>query len=51
MVVISTPAGLGAMFLDIGTPGLRGEIAPPLDDADVDAMEAVAEEYGYSFSV
>ncbi len=47
-MIVITPAGLVAVFLDIGAPGVRGQIAPPVSDAGVEAMGAVAEEYGYS---
>ncbi|MFD0306875.1 cupin domain-containing protein [Streptomyces sp. NPDC127119] len=44
-----TPGGMDAMFNEIGTPGVRGQIGPPLNDADVKAMAAVADKYDFTF--
>ncbi len=38
-----------AMFPEIGAPGRRGAIPPPLRPADLEAMAGVAQKYGFSF--
>ncbi len=35
------------MFPEFGAPGRRGELPPPLDSADIQAMAAVASKYGF----
>jgi hypothetical protein len=37
------------MCPELGAPGRRGAIPPPLDQADITAMAAVAGKYGFSF--
>jgi len=49
MIAIFAPAGMDAMFGEIGRPGIRGKLAPPLDLADVEAMGKVAGKYGFTF--
>lgn len=49
MIVIFAPAGMEEMFREIGRPGIRGQLAPSLDLADVEAMGDVAEKYGFTF--
>jgi hypothetical protein len=44
-----SPAGMDGMFPEIGRPGRRGVLPPPLDPADITAMAAVATKYGFSF--
>ena len=44
-----SPAGMDGMFAEIGSPGQRGAIPPPLRPADLEAMAGVAEKYGFSF--
>ncbi|MFJ3671098.1 cupin domain-containing protein [Streptomyces sp. NPDC090106] len=44
-----TPGGMDGMFQEIGTPGVRGEVGPPLNEADVAAMAAVAGKYRFTF--
>ncbi|MDA3646860.1 cupin domain-containing protein [Saccharopolyspora indica] len=48
MYFMYTPAGVEGLFTEIGTPGERGAVGPPLNDADVAAMAAAADKYGYS---
>lgn len=43
------PGGMDAMFTEIGTPGVRGQVGPPLNEVDVKAMAAVADTYGFTF--
>ncbi|MCT2590295.1 cupin domain-containing protein [Streptomyces sp. N2-109] len=43
------PAGMDGMFAEIGSPGTRGVVGPPLNDADVQAMTALAGKYNYTF--
>jgi hypothetical protein len=43
-----SPAGMEAMFAEIGSAGTRGVQAPPLAAADVEAMIRVAEKHRYS---
>jgi hypothetical protein len=38
-----------SMFPELGRPGRRGAIPPPLDPADIAAMAGVAGRYGFSF--
>ncbi|MFC4949622.1 cupin domain-containing protein [Pseudonocardia sp. GCM10023141] len=49
MLFLYSPAGMDGMFPEIGAPGTRGAIPPPLDPADIVAMAAVAGKYGFSF--
>ncbi|WP_411093542.1 cupin domain-containing protein [Streptomyces sp. 049-1] len=49
MIAIFTPAGMEEMFREIGRPGIRGQLAPPLDPSDVEAMGSVAKKYGFTF--
>ncbi|TKA02132.1 cupin domain-containing protein [Actinacidiphila oryziradicis] len=49
MYFLYTPGGMDGMFQEIGTPGLRGIVGPPLTEADVTAMAAVAGKYNYTF--
>ena len=49
MVFMYSPAGMDAMFPEIGKPGRRGVVGPPLDPADLVAMAGVAEKYNFSF--
>lgn len=49
VALLFTPAGMEDMFTDIGTRGVRGEIGPPINDADVAAMAAAGARYGYTF--
>jgi quercetin dioxygenase-like cupin family protein len=48
MLFMYSPAGMEAMFAEIGSAGTRGVQAPPLAAADVEAMIRVAEKYRYS---
>ncbi|GHF19000.1 hypothetical protein GCM10014715_87280 [Streptomyces spiralis] len=49
MIALFTPAGMERMFREIGKPGIRGQLAPPVDFADVEAMGNVAQKYGFTF--
>ena len=49
MILLFTPGGMDGMFTDIGTPGVRGQLAPPLNDADIAAMGAAGSKYNYTF--
>jgi mannose-6-phosphate isomerase-like protein (cupin superfamily) len=49
MLFMYSPAGMDAMFPDIGRPGRRGVVGPPLDPADLVAMAGVTEKYNFSF--
>ena len=49
MLFMYCPAGMEAMFPEIGKPGRRGIVGPPLDPADLAAMAGVAEKYHFSF--
>jgi quercetin dioxygenase-like cupin family protein len=49
MLFMYSPAGMDAMFPEIGRPGRRGIVGPPLDPADLIAMAGVAEKYNFSF--
>ncbi|GGZ73653.1 cupin domain-containing protein [Streptomyces albogriseolus] len=48
MYFLYVPGGMDGMFQEIGRPGVRGQVGPPLDPADVVAMGEVAEKYGYT---
>lgn len=48
MYFLYVPGGMDGMFQEIGRPGVRGQVGPPLDPADVVAMGEVAEKYGYA---
>lgn len=48
MYQLAFPAGFEHFFEAVGEPALRREIPPPTDP-DVDAMTAVAEEFGFEF--
>lgn len=47
MLFIYSPAGMEGMFAEIGTPGRRGVVGPPLSEADVAAMVGVAAKYPF----
>ncbi|GAA3248262.1 cupin domain-containing protein [Pseudonocardia petroleophila] len=49
MLFLYSPAGMDGMFPEIGRPGRRGELPPPLDLADIAAMAGVAAKYRFSF--
>lgn len=49
MLFMYSPAGMEAMFPEIGKRGRRGVVGPPLDPADLAAMAGVAEKYNFSF--
>ena len=49
MLFMYSPAGMEAMFPEIGKPGRRGVVGPPLDRAELAAMAGVAEKYHFSF--
>jgi quercetin dioxygenase-like cupin family protein len=49
MLFMYSPPGMEGMFPELGAPGRRGAIPPPLDPADITAMAAVADKYGFSF--
>jgi quercetin dioxygenase-like cupin family protein len=49
MYFFYAPGGMDGMFTEIGTPGVRGQVGPPLNEADVKAMGAAGEKYGYTF--
>lgn len=49
MLFLYSPPGMEGMFPELGAPGRRGTIPPPLDPADITAMAAVADKYGFSF--
>ena len=48
MLFMYSPAGMEGMFPEIGRPGVRGVVGPPLDPADIAAMAAVAERYRFT---
>lgn len=50
MLFIYSPSGMEGMFAEIGHPGQRGVVAPPLDPADVAAMIAVAGKYRFTIT-
>ena len=49
MLFMYSPAGMDSMFPEIGRPGRRGVVGPPLDPADLVAMAGVAGKYNFSF--
>ena len=49
MLFLYSPPGMDGMFPELGRPGRRGVIPPPLDPADIAAMAAVAGKYNFSF--
>ena len=49
MLFMYSPAGMDGMVPEIGAPGRRGALPPPLNPADIEAMAAVADRYGFSF--
>ena len=49
MLFLYSPPGMEGMFPELGAPGRRGVIPPPLNPADITAMAAVADKYGFSF--
>jgi quercetin dioxygenase-like cupin family protein len=49
MLFMYSPAGMEGMFPEIGQPGSRGVIGPPLSQADLTAMASVADKYRFSF--
>lgn len=49
MLFLYSPPGMDGMFPELGRPGRRGAIPPPLDPADITAMAGVAEKYHFSF--
>ncbi|MEZ3177633.1 hypothetical protein KYY02_02565 [Streptomyces pimonensis] len=48
MYFLHVPGGMDGMFQEIGRPGVRGRVGPPLDPVDVVAMAEVAGKYGYT---
>jgi len=48
MLFMYSPAGMEGMFPEIGRPGARGVVGPPLGAADIAAMAAVAEKYRFT---
>lgn len=48
MLFLYSPPGMEGMFPELGAPGRRGAIPPPLNPADITAMAAVADKYGFS---
>jgi mannose-6-phosphate isomerase-like protein (cupin superfamily) len=49
MLFMYSPAGMDGMFPEIGSPGQRGVVGPPLNEADLVAMAGVAAKYNFSF--
>jgi quercetin dioxygenase-like cupin family protein len=49
MLFMYSPAGMEGMFPEIGKPGTRGVVGPPLSPADLAAMASVAQKYRFSF--
>lgn len=49
MLFLYSPPGMDGMFPELGRPGRRGVVPPPLDPADIAAMAAVAGKYNFSF--
>ncbi len=47
MLFMYSPSGMEGMFAEIGTPGARGVVGPPLGPADVAAMIGVAAKYNF----
>lgn len=50
MLFLYNPAGMEGMFAEIGSPGVRGQIGPPLSEADVAAMIGVSAKYHFTVS-
>lgn len=50
MLFLYNPAGMDGMFAEIGAPGVRGEVGPPLSEADVAAMIAVSAKYHFTIA-
>ena len=48
MLFMYSPAGMEGMFPEIGKPGRRGVVGPPLDPADLVAMASVAAKYNFT---
>jgi mannose-6-phosphate isomerase-like protein (cupin superfamily) len=48
MLFMYSPAGMEAMFSEIGAPGTRGTQAPPLSPSDLVALGSVAEKYRFT---
>lgn len=48
MLFMYSPAGMEAMFAEIGVPGVRGTQGPPLSSEDVQALARVAGRYRFS---
>jgi mannose-6-phosphate isomerase-like protein (cupin superfamily) len=49
MLFMYSPAGMDGMFPELGKPGRRGVVGPPLDPAEIAAMAGVADKYGFTF--
>lgn len=49
MLFMYSPAGMEGMFAEIGRPGRRGALPPPLDPADLEALASVTAKYRLSF--
>lgn len=49
MLFLYSPPGMEGMFPELGRPGVRGAVPPPLEPADLTAMAAVAGKYHFSF--
>jgi hypothetical protein len=49
MLFMYSPAGMDGMFPELGKPGRRGVVGPPLDPAEIAAMACVADKYGFTF--
>ena len=49
MLFMFSPAGMEGMFPEIGKPGTRGAVGPPLSPEDLAAMASVAQKYRFSF--
>jgi mannose-6-phosphate isomerase-like protein (cupin superfamily) len=49
MLFLYSPAGMDGMFPELGKPGRRGAVGPPLDPAEIAAMAGVADKYGFTF--
>ncbi len=48
MLFMYSPAGMEGMFAEIGTPGTRGTVGPPLGEADLVALASVAAKYRFA---
>lgn len=48
MLFLYNPAGMEGMFAEIGSPGVRGVVGPPLSVADVEAMIGVSAKYHFT---